>query len=141
MAWLMSIAQQGMLRLLSTSSNQFLARLAVHRPQALDRAAVSAQGAGTIPSCLDQCPIPACQSEAGRGDQPVGTLRDQDRPGIARNLAALLRLLRLPLFLWLTERAQRHALPPGESYPNVALKRPRQTPGTVKHHREFVKFI
>jgi UMF1 family MFS transporter len=46
-----------------------------------------------------------------------------------------------PLFLWLRERAQRQALPPGESYLSVALKRLRHTFGTVKDHREFVKFI
>jgi UMF1 family MFS transporter len=46
-----------------------------------------------------------------------------------------------PLFLWLRERAQRQPLPPGESYLSVALKRLQHTLGTVKHHREFVKFI
>jgi UMF1 family MFS transporter len=46
-----------------------------------------------------------------------------------------------PLFLWLRERAQRQPLPPGESYLSVALKRLQHTLGTVRHHREFVKFI
>ncbi|MGD2176258.1 MAG: MFS transporter [Anaerolineae bacterium] len=46
-----------------------------------------------------------------------------------------------PLFLWLRERAQRQPLPPGESYLSVALKRLRHTFRTVRHHREFVKFI
>jgi UMF1 family MFS transporter len=46
-----------------------------------------------------------------------------------------------PLFLWLRERAEHQPMPPGDSYVSVALKRLRSTFATVRHHREFVKFI
>jgi UMF1 family MFS transporter len=47
----------------------------------------------------------------------------------------------LPLFLWLKERAQPKALPPGENYLTIAFKRLRRTIKAVRHYREFVKFI
>jgi UMF1 family MFS transporter len=46
-----------------------------------------------------------------------------------------------PLFLWLRERAQHQPMPAGESYLSIAVKRLQETVGTVRHHREFVKFI
>jgi UMF1 family MFS transporter len=50
-------------------------------------------------------------------------------------------LFAAPLFLWLRERAQHQPMPPGESYITIAAKRLRGTFHTVRHHREFVKFI
>jgi UMF1 family MFS transporter len=46
-----------------------------------------------------------------------------------------------PLFVWLRERAQHQPMPPGETYLRVALKRLKHTVKTVRHHREFVKFM
>ncbi|MGD2146013.1 MAG: MFS transporter [Anaerolineae bacterium] len=46
-----------------------------------------------------------------------------------------------PLFLWLRERAQHQPMAPGETYLSVALKRLRLTFRTVRHHREFIKFM
>jgi UMF1 family MFS transporter len=47
----------------------------------------------------------------------------------------------IPLFFWVRERAERESVPPGESYLTIAFKRLARTVRTVKHHREFVKFI
>jgi UMF1 family MFS transporter len=46
-----------------------------------------------------------------------------------------------PLFLWLRERAQHKPMPPGESYLTIAFQRLSRTFNTIKHYREFVKFI
>ncbi|MGD2105247.1 MAG: MFS transporter [Anaerolineae bacterium] len=46
-----------------------------------------------------------------------------------------------PLFVWLRERAQHQPMPERESYIGVALKRLQRTFGTVRQHREFIKFI
>jgi UMF1 family MFS transporter len=46
-----------------------------------------------------------------------------------------------PVFLWLRERAQPQVLPAGESYLTLAFKRLSRTFKTVRHHREFVKFV
>jgi UMF1 family MFS transporter len=46
-----------------------------------------------------------------------------------------------PIFLWLRERAQPQALPEGENYLTVALKRLRRTFKAVRRFREFIKFI
>jgi len=47
----------------------------------------------------------------------------------------------LPIFLWLRERAQPQPLPDGESYLTVGFKRLWATFKTVRHFREFVKFL
>jgi UMF1 family MFS transporter len=47
----------------------------------------------------------------------------------------------LPVFLWLQERAQPQALPPGESYLTLAFRRLARTFRAVRSFREFVKFI
>ena len=46
-----------------------------------------------------------------------------------------------PIFLWLRERAQPQALPQGENYLTMALKRLGRTIKAVRKYREFVKFI
>jgi UMF1 family MFS transporter len=46
-----------------------------------------------------------------------------------------------PIFLWLRERAQPQALPEGENYLTMALKRLGRTIKAVRKYREFVKFI
>ena len=50
-------------------------------------------------------------------------------------------LFATPLFVWMRERARRRRMPAGASYVTVAFRRLRRTFRTVKHHREFVKFI
>jgi len=47
----------------------------------------------------------------------------------------------LPAFLWIKERAEPHKLPEGENYLSLAFRRLKQTIGTVRSFREFVKFI
>jgi UMF1 family MFS transporter len=47
----------------------------------------------------------------------------------------------LPIFLWLRERAEPQALPEGENYLSLALKRLSHTVRAVRSFREFVKFI
>jgi UMF1 family MFS transporter len=47
----------------------------------------------------------------------------------------------LPLFLWLSERAQPRPLPQGENYLSIAFKRLRKTIKTAGNFREFVKFV
>jgi len=54
--------------------------------------------------------------------------------------AIFFALSSLPIFLWLRERAQPQALPPGESYLTIGFKRLRTTLGAVRRFREFVKF-
>jgi UMF1 family MFS transporter len=46
-----------------------------------------------------------------------------------------------PIFFWLRERAQPQALPEGENYLTMALKRLGRTIKAVRKYREFVKFI
>jgi UMF1 family MFS transporter len=55
--------------------------------------------------------------------------------------AVYFALFAAPLFLWLRERPQHEPMPEGESYVTIALKRLARTFRTVRHHREFVKFI
>lgn len=55
--------------------------------------------------------------------------------------AVYFALFAAPLFLWLQERAQHEPVPEGESYVTIALKRLARTFRTVRHRREFVKFI
>jgi UMF1 family MFS transporter len=47
----------------------------------------------------------------------------------------------IPLFLRLKERRAGRALPPGENYLSLAFKRLKNTFGTVRDFREFIKFI
>ena len=47
----------------------------------------------------------------------------------------------LPVFLWLRERAEPHALPAGENYLSLAFKRLSRTFKAIRSFREFVKFI
>jgi UMF1 family MFS transporter len=47
----------------------------------------------------------------------------------------------VPIFLWLREKAQPQALPPGENYLSVALKRLWKTIRTAGLFSEFLKFI
>lgn len=46
-----------------------------------------------------------------------------------------------PIFLWLPERAKPQALPAGEGYLTIALKRLGHTFRTVRSYREFIKYI
>jgi UMF1 family MFS transporter len=46
-----------------------------------------------------------------------------------------------PLFLWLKERAEPQPLPAGENYLSLAFKRLSSTIRTVRHYREFLKFM
>ncbi len=55
--------------------------------------------------------------------------------------AAFFGLSTIPAFLWIRERATPQALPPGESYLSVGLKRLAQTFRSIRHFREFVKFM
>lgn len=47
----------------------------------------------------------------------------------------------IPLFLQVKERRAARALPPGETYFTVAFRRLKQTFQSVRHFREFIKFI
>jgi len=47
----------------------------------------------------------------------------------------------LPSFLWIRERAQPQALPPGETYLSIAFQRLGRTFRTVRSFREFLKFM
>jgi UMF1 family MFS transporter len=47
----------------------------------------------------------------------------------------------IPLFRWVDERAQKQPLPAGESYFSVAFKRMGNTLKSIRHFREFLKFI
>lgn len=47
----------------------------------------------------------------------------------------------LPTILFLRERAQGHALPPGSSYASVGFRRVRETLGHVRQFRELAKFL
>jgi len=47
----------------------------------------------------------------------------------------------LPLFLWIKERREGRALPPGETYPSLAVKRLLKTFKAVRRFREFITFI
>jgi UMF1 family MFS transporter len=55
--------------------------------------------------------------------------------------AIFFALSAIPVFLWLRERAQPQPLPVGESYLTAGFKRLWRTFRTVRHFREFVKFI
>jgi UMF1 family MFS transporter len=55
--------------------------------------------------------------------------------------ALFFALSALPIFVWLPERAQRQALPAGESYLSVAFKRLGRTIRTATQFREFLKFM
>jgi len=47
----------------------------------------------------------------------------------------------LPLFLWIKERREGRALPAGETYPSLAMKRLLKTFKAVRRFREFITFI
>jgi UMF1 family MFS transporter len=46
-----------------------------------------------------------------------------------------------PIFLWLRERAQGKALPPGQNYLSIAIKQLRETIQAARGFREFIKFM
>ncbi len=47
----------------------------------------------------------------------------------------------IPAFLWIKERAQPQILPVGENYLSLAFKRLAKTFRSVRHYREYIKFI
>ena len=47
----------------------------------------------------------------------------------------------IPLFRWIDERAQAQVLPEGENYFSMAFKRLGQTLKSIRHFREFTKFM
>jgi UMF1 family MFS transporter len=47
----------------------------------------------------------------------------------------------MPVFFWLSERAQPQRLPDGENYLTLAIKRLRRTFRAVRKYREFVRFM
>lgn len=55
--------------------------------------------------------------------------------------AIFFALATVPLFLWLRERAQGRALPPGENYLSIAFKQLRETIQTARGFKEFLKFM
>ena len=65
----------------------------------------------------------------------------EDRVLTVPNVITVVRLLCLPVFLWLKERAQPQRLPPGENYFSVAFAQLRETVRTATGFREFMKFM
>ena len=55
--------------------------------------------------------------------------------------AIFFALAAVPIFLWLGERAQANALPPGENYFSVAFKQLSETIRTARGFKEFLKFM
>lgn len=55
--------------------------------------------------------------------------------------AVFFALSALPVFLWLPERARPQALPAGETYWSVAVKRLRGTIRAARGFKEFIKFM
>jgi UMF1 family MFS transporter len=55
--------------------------------------------------------------------------------------AVFFALFAAPVFLWLRERAQPQALPPGENYLTIAFKRLQKTIQAAHGFREYVKFM
>jgi len=55
--------------------------------------------------------------------------------------ALFFALAALPIFLWLKERAQGKALPPGENYLSIAFKQLSQTIRATRGFGEFLKFM
>jgi MFS transporter, UMF1 family len=55
--------------------------------------------------------------------------------------AVFFALSALPLFLWLPERAEKHALPEGENYFTLSIKQLKHTIRTAGSFKEFVKFM
>ncbi len=47
----------------------------------------------------------------------------------------------IPVFRWITERAKEQTLPEGENYISIAFKRIGKTLKSIRHFREFIKFI
>ncbi len=47
----------------------------------------------------------------------------------------------IPVFRWIQERAQAQTLPEGENYISIAFKRIGKTFRSIRHFREFIKFI
>ncbi len=47
----------------------------------------------------------------------------------------------IPVFRWITERAKAQTLPEGENYISIAFKRIGKTLKSIRHFREFIKFI
>ncbi|HBX71175.1 MAG TPA: hypothetical protein DEH25_17820 [Chloroflexi bacterium] len=55
--------------------------------------------------------------------------------------AIFFALAAIPVFLWLTERAQPQKLPPGENYLSIAFKQLRETIKAARGFNEFLKFM
>lgn len=55
--------------------------------------------------------------------------------------AIFFALSAIPTFRWIEERAQAQTLPEGETYISIAFKRIAKTFRSIKHFREFIKFI
>lgn len=55
--------------------------------------------------------------------------------------AIFFALAAIPIFLWLTERAQPQKLPPGENYLSIAFKQLRETIKAARGFKEFLKFM
>ncbi|MEN8172086.1 MAG: MFS transporter [Chloroflexota bacterium] len=55
--------------------------------------------------------------------------------------AVFFALSSIPAFLWIKERAQPQKLPKGENYISLAFKRLAKTFRSVRHFREYIKFI
>jgi UMF1 family MFS transporter len=55
--------------------------------------------------------------------------------------AIFFALASIPIFLWLSERAQPQTLPPGENYISIAFKQLRETIKAARGFNEFLKFM
>jgi UMF1 family MFS transporter len=55
--------------------------------------------------------------------------------------ALFFALSSIPAFLWINERAQPQKLPENENYLSMAIQRLAKTFRSVRHYREFIKFI
>ncbi len=55
--------------------------------------------------------------------------------------AVFFALFSIPIFIWLDERAERRALPAGETYLSLAFKRLGRTFSVARRFKEFLKFM
>jgi MFS transporter, UMF1 family len=55
--------------------------------------------------------------------------------------AVFFLLSSLPIFIWLRERGEPERLPPGQNYLTIGFQRLGRTFRTVRHYREFIKFV
>jgi len=55
--------------------------------------------------------------------------------------AVFFALSAIPTFRWITERAQAQTLPEGENHFSLAFKRIGKTLKSIRHYKEFVKFM